>query len=166
MSKEIFRVDHVLAGKIPLQDDQCRFDFNIFEAKVKELVRERLGDENHVISMTSESRKVSRKCNTFVVAKLAMHSDAELYSPMAVLKGKEAIVKATSNFMNSFESLTIRSQFGSSDQAMIVYDVDIPGISKDFPGASLMSFRDGLIVKIQLFYDSSRIVEKKEEIFS
>ena len=44
---------------------------------------------------------------------------------------------------------------------MIVYDVDIPGIAKSFPGASLLSFRDGLIVRIELFFDGSRFVEKK-----
>src|SRR5271169_5704419 len=49
LSKEIFRVDHVLAGKIPIGDDQCRFDFNILELKVKELIKQRLGDEDHVI---------------------------------------------------------------------------------------------------------------------
>lgn len=49
---------------------------------------------------------------------------------------------------------------------MIVYDSDIPGIAKNFPGASLLSFREGLIVKIELFYDGSRFLEKKKEIFS
>lgn len=95
-----------------------------------------------------------------------LHANAELHGPMARLEGSEAIMKATSNFMNTFNSLTIRSKFGSKDQAMIVYDVDIRGIDKKFPGASLLSFQDGLIIKIELFYDSSRIVEKKEEIFS
>ena len=95
-----------------------------------------------------------------------LHPDVEFYGPMATLKGKDAVIVATSNFMNAIESLTIRAKFGAEDQAMIVYDVDMPGIAKDFPGASLLSFRDGLIVRIELFYDSRRVVEKKEEIFS
>ena len=90
-----------------------------------------------------------------------LHPDVELYGPLATLKGKEAVIEATSNFMNAFKSLTIRAKFGAGDQAMIVYDVDIPGIAKDFPGASLLSFRDGLIVRIELFYDASRFLEKK-----
>ncbi len=49
---------------------------------------------------------------------------------------------------------------------MIVYDVDIPGIMEAFPGASLLKFQDGQIVRIELFYDGSHFVEKKEEIFS
>ncbi len=68
--------------------------------------------------------------------------------------------------MNMIESLTIRTKFGAEDQAMIVYDVDIPGIAKGFPGALLLSFCDGLIVRIDLFYDGSCFLEKKEEIFS
>lgn len=95
-----------------------------------------------------------------------LHSDVEFYGPLATLKGKEAVIQATSNFMNMFKSLTIRAKFGAADQAMIVYDVDIPGIAKDFPSASLLRFHEGLIVRIQLFYDGSRFLEKREEIFS
>jgi len=95
-----------------------------------------------------------------------LYSDVEFYSPFAILKGREAVIGATSNFMNVFKSLTVRAKLDGEDQAMIVYDLDIPGIAKNFPGASLLSFRDGLIVKIELFYDGSRFAEKKEEIFS
>ena len=92
--------------------------------------------------------------------------DVEFKGPLAALNGREAVITATSNFTNACQSLTIRAKFGEGDQAMLVYDVDIPGISKSFPGASLLTFRDGLIVRIELFYDGSRFVEKKEEIFS
>jgi hypothetical protein len=95
-----------------------------------------------------------------------LHPDVQFYGPLATLKGKDAVIGATSNFMKSFTSLTIRAKFGAKDQAMIVYDVDIPGIAKDFPGASLLTFCDGLIIRIQLFYDGSRFVEKGKEIFS
>lgn len=95
-----------------------------------------------------------------------LHPDVEFYGPLASLKGKEVVIQATNNFMNMFKSLTIRAKFGTDEQAMIVYDVDIPGIAKEFPGASLLNFHEGLIVRIQLFYDGSRFLEKKEEIFS
>ena len=73
---------------------------------------------------------------------------------------------ATSNFMSAIKSLTIRAQFGDGDAAMIVYDVDFPGVAKNFPGASLLKFRDGLIVRYELFYDGGQVRTKKEEIFS
>lgn len=95
-----------------------------------------------------------------------LHPDVHFIGPMATLHGKEAVMQATGNFMQTFASLAIRAKFGSGDQAMIVYETDIPGISTHFPGASLLTFRDGLIVKIELFYDSSRFLAKKEEIFN
>lgn len=95
-----------------------------------------------------------------------LHPDVEFCGPLAELKGKEAVVEATSNFMKAFQSLSIRSKFAEGDQAMVVYETDIPGVSESFPGASLLDFRDGKIVRIQLFYDGSNIEEKKDEIFS
>jgi len=98
--------------------------------------------------------------------KAYLHPNVEFTGPLATLKGKDAVSTATSNFMQSFTSLTIRSKFGSDDQAMVVYESDIPGVANAFPGASLMTFQDGLITKIELFYDGSFFLEKKEEIFS
>ncbi len=95
-----------------------------------------------------------------------LHPDVEFNSPMATLKGKEAVVQATTNYMKIFNSLTIRAKFGAQEQAMIVYDVDIPGIRKDFPGAVLLTFCDVQIIKVELFFDSAAFQEKKEEIFS
>lgn len=95
-----------------------------------------------------------------------LHSDVEFIGPMTSVKGKKAVFEATRNFMKTFQSLTIRAKFGEENQAMVVYDVDLPGIAKDFPGASLLSFREGLIVKIELFFDSRLVIEKKDEIFS
>jgi SnoaL-like protein len=89
-----------------------------------------------------------------------LHPDVELHGPVGNLKGKEAVVKATGDYMNLFQTLTVRSQFGSEDQAMIVYEADIPGIAKRFPAAALLSFRDGLIVKSELFYDGSRFMQR------
>lgn len=90
-----------------------------------------------------------------------LHPHVEFCSPLATLKGKEAVIEATSNFMNAFKSLTIRAKFAEGDQAMIVYDLDIPWMPKSFPGVSLLSFRDGMIVKIELFFDGRPFVEKK-----
>ena len=98
--------------------------------------------------------------------KKCLHPDVELHSPLATVKGKEAVVKAASNFSNVIKSLTIRAKFGSGDQAVIISDSDIPGVVGSFPTASLLSFCDELIVKIELFYDGGRMVEKKKEVVS
>ena len=90
-----------------------------------------------------------------------LHPDIEFYGPLSTAKGKDAVVKATSSFMNTFKSLAIRAKFAREDQAMIVYDVDIPGIAHNFPGASLLTFSNSLIVKIELFFDASSFRENK-----
>ena len=95
-----------------------------------------------------------------------LHPDVELYSPLAIVKGKEAVFKAASNFSNMIKSLTIRAKFGAVDKAMIVCDSEIPGMTESFPTASLLSFRDELIVRIELFYDGRPLVEKRDEVFS
>lgn len=89
-----------------------------------------------------------------------LDSDVEFYSPLATLKGKEAVAETTAKFMNAFKSLKIRAKFGSEDQAMIVYDVDIPGVADNFPGASLLTFRNDLIVRIELFHDASHFAKE------
>jgi hypothetical protein len=109
-------------------------------------------------------KHVGEKNEEAVKKQLAPH--VELSSPLAIVKGRDAVLESTKNFMKTFHSLTIRAKFGREHQAMIVYDVDIPGISSQFPGASLLTFENGLITKIQLFYDASHFIERKAEIFN
>lgn len=92
--------------------------------------------------------------------------EVEFIGPLATMHGKNAVVDATGKFMEMFRSLEIRAKFGNGHQAVIIYDVDIPGMTEKFPGASFLKFRNGKIVGIELFYDGSRFIEKKEEIFS
>lgn len=87
--------------------------------------------------------------------KECLHPDIQFTDPQETVIGRDAVLKAAKGFTTIFKALTIRAAFGSDDQAMIVYDVEIPGLSKSLQAASLLSFQDGLISKIELFYDSS-----------
>jgi hypothetical protein len=87
-----------------------------------------------------------------------LHPDIQFTDPQEKVIGREAVLKAAKGFTGIFKSLTIRAKFGSEDQAMIVYDVEIPGLTKNLHAASLLSFREGLISKIELFYDSRGLV--------
>ena len=81
LSKEVFNVDKVLAGHIPLGDDQCRFDYNILERIIKKIIQEKLGDENcrmNAIPKTTDKQH----CPTFVVAKTA----ANINSPPTIFR--------------------------------------------------------------------------------
>lgn len=83
-----------------------------------------------------------------------LHPDIQFKDPQETVLGKEAVLKAAQGFTGIFKSLTIRAKFGGENQAMIVYEVEIPGLSKKLQAASLLSFQEGLISKIELFYDS------------
>ncbi|MEI8124265.1 MAG: nuclear transport factor 2 family protein [Parachlamydiaceae bacterium] len=83
-----------------------------------------------------------------------LHPEIQFTDPQEKVIGKEAVLKAAKGFTGIFKTLTIRAKFGSEDQAMIVYEVEIPGLTKKLHAASLLSFREGLISQIELFYDS------------
>src|SRR5271169_615081 len=57
---------------IPIGDHKCRFDYNILETKMKDLIKERLGDENHAMA----AKRSPSQCHVFVVAKMAQHITA------------------------------------------------------------------------------------------
>lgn len=95
-----------------------------------------------------------------------LHPDACLIGPLASISGKQAVLEATRNFAGMFNTLTIKAKFGSENQAMIVYEVEMPDPIGTTPSASLMTFQNGMITKIQLFYDARPFVVKKEEIFT
>lgn len=89
-----------------------------------------------------------------------LHPDIQFTDPQEKVIGREAVLQAAKGFMGVFKSLSIRAKFGSEDQAMIVYEVEIPGLTKKLQAASLLSFQEELISKIELFYDSKGLSGK------
>ena len=94
--------------------------------------------------------------------KECLHPDVQFSDPQEKVLGRENVLKAAEGFTRIFETLTIRAKFGSEDQAVIVYEVKIPGLSKNLTAASLLIFREGLISKIELIYDTRCFTEKEE----
>ena len=90
-----------------------------------------------------------------------LHPDIQFTDPQETVIGRESVLKAAQGFTGIFKTLTIHAKFGSEDQAMIVYDVEIPGFAKNLRAASLLSFKEGLISKIDLIYDTRCFVEGK-----
>ncbi|MCB1107750.1 MAG: nuclear transport factor 2 family protein [Chlamydiia bacterium] len=88
-----------------------------------------------------------------------LHPDIQFTDPQETVIGKEAVLKAAQGFSGIFKTLTIHAKFSSEEQAMIVYDVEIPGFAKNLRAASLLSFKEGLISKIELIYDSRCFLE-------
>jgi hypothetical protein len=88
-----------------------------------------------------------------------LHPNIQFISPLAELTGKEAFIEATKKYIAFFNTLKIRTVCGSTDQAMVVYDVDLPSLGK-LPTAVLMTFQEELITKIELFFDARRFEKK------
>jgi hypothetical protein len=94
-----------------------------------------------------------------------LHSDIHFKGPMAEAGGKEPVLKIIQNFSNAILDLNIRAKFESGNQAMLAYDVSFPEPVGMVRGAVLMTFQEGLISTIELFYDSKIAEQRKDEIF-
>jgi len=86
-----------------------------------------------------------------------LHPDIQFTDPQETVTGRESVLKAALEFTGIFKNLEIRSAFGSEQQAMVVYEVEIPGLFDKLQAASLMNFQEGLISRIELFYDSKNL---------
>jgi hypothetical protein len=94
-----------------------------------------------------------------------LDSNVRFTTPLADLTGKEAVVSAIKGFMTVAKKVAINASFGNGDQVMLAYEVDFPAPIGTIPSATLMTFKDGFITRIQLFYDARPFETKKDEIF-
>ncbi len=84
-----------------------------------------------------------------------LHSEVHLIGPYGQKVGKEMVFEAAKKFMHMFKSIKIHSQFGSHDHVAISYDLLGFGESAtNLRAVSLMTFKDGLIIKNELFFDT------------
>lgn len=88
-----------------------------------------------------------------------LHQDVEFFGPLSTFKGKEAVSESIAGFMNIFKTLEIQEAFGSDNQAAVVYIVKFEKIP-DTPSVAWLQFKDGLITRIQLFFDASAFRQK------
>jgi ketosteroid isomerase-like protein len=95
-----------------------------------------------------------------------LHPDVEFISPLATLQGKQAYLKAAKGFAEAIVTITVRGIFGDDNQVMMAYDTLFPEPIGHFATASLITFEDGLMRKLEFFYDSRPLVNKhKDQIF-
>jgi hypothetical protein len=81
-----------------------------------------------------------------------LHPDVQLISPFGKKIGKEAVLEAASK--STPLSITIRAKFGSENQVMLAYDWQFNEPIGLLRAAALMTFKDGLIVNNELFFDT------------
>src|SRR4051812_21924724 len=85
-----------------------------------------------------------------------LHPNVQLITPLeeSVVVGKEAILEKLKKGATFFKTLKIRAKFGSGNQTMLVIDLEYPAPLGNLRSASLMTFQEGLITKIELFFDT------------
>lgn len=120
--------------------------------------------ENNVAAALAYYQAVNEK--NLSKAEKHLHPEVHLIGPMAELRGKEAVLNSIKGFMMLFDKQDMRAQFGSGDQVMLAFDLHCPAPIGLLRGAVLMNFKNGLIARLELFYDSRPVLMKKDEIFS
>lgn len=114
--------------------------------------------EKNVTSAVAYYQAMNKK--DLAVIEKYLHPQVRLISPLADISGKEAVLNSVKNLLAFMNRLTIRSQCGAGDQVMLAYDIEFPppiGVSR---AAVLLNFKDGLIIRYELFFDA-RPFEKK-----
>lgn len=91
-----------------------------------------------------------------------LHPDVQLVTPMEHLTGKEAVLEAAKGLANHIQGIKMHAKFGSEEQAMVTYDMNFAEPIGVCRAAALMTFKDGLIARNELFFDA-RPFDKKEE---
>lgn len=97
---------------------------------------------------------------------LTIHPEIEFVGPLASLKGKQAVVEAAEQFIPFFDSITIRTCLSNGQNEMIAYAVNCPMPIGKFSAAALMDIEDGLIKRLELFYDARPFEMHQNAIFS
>jgi ketosteroid isomerase-like protein len=84
-----------------------------------------------------------------------LHPDVFFVGPLAEMTGRKAVIEAAKRIAPLFEKpIAIRAKFSSDDQVMLAYDWFFAAPIGNFPAAVLMTFKNGLITKIELFFDT------------
>jgi len=83
-----------------------------------------------------------------------LHPEVQFVAPMGENKGKDAVVEAAKRLIPLVKSINVRAKFASGDQVVLVYDMNLTGPVTVCPTAVLMTFKEGLIARTELYYDA------------
>ncbi len=89
-----------------------------------------------------------------------LHPEVIFISPLAKMSGRKAVVEAAKNLSKILDNIEIRSKLSSDNQIMFAYDFMFHKPIGQIGAAVLMDFEDGLISKIELFYDPRPFEQK------
>jgi hypothetical protein len=117
-------------------------------------------------TMELENKKIARAYYTAMAEKNIVElekyldEDVVFTAPLASIVGKQLFLERVQEFFDYSATLTIRVVFGLQDQGMVVFSLDYPQPIGIVEAAALLNIQNGLITRIELFYDG-RLFEKK-----
>jgi len=88
-----------------------------------------------------------------------LHPNIHLITPLVELTGKEAVLEAVRRPLVMIENIEVRSEFESGDQAMLAYYMQFPAPIGVCRAAALMTVKEGLIVRNELFFDARQFAK-------
>ena len=119
---------------------------------------------NNLSTVLAYYEAINQKKPSLAAEKLA--DNVQIISPLARKNGKVDVVDALKGFCSAVEGITITAKFASEDQVMLAYDILFPKPIGNLRAAGLLNLDQGLITRIELFYDGQTVMSKKDEIFS
>jgi hypothetical protein len=116
----------------------------------------------------AETYYTSMRDKNFTAMAVCLHPEVSFVGPLATMIGKAQVVEAAKKFAAFFTSLVIQDKFNAEhpDKVMLVLEFNCPEPVGAFRAASFLSFTDGLIASIELFYDARPFESKKDAIFT
>ena len=113
---------------------------------------------------TAVSYYTAMNARDFDKMSCCLHPEVTCISPLDTIDTRGIVVAAAKNFSNlSFKTITIKEEFTSENKVVLLLETSCPEPVGCFRSTSVLSFEDGLISKIELFYDPRPF--KREDIF-
>lgn len=82
-----------------------------------------------------------------------LRPDVRFLGPMAQTEGKGAFLGAVQRMFPILKSIDVRAKFVSQDQVMLAYDFVCSAPIGSCRTADLLTFKDGLIARSEVFFD-------------
>jgi hypothetical protein len=112
---------------------------------------------------TATSYYTAMNDRDFDIMSSYVHPEVTCISPLDTINTRDVVVAAAKNFANFFKTITIKEEFSSENKVALLLETSCPEPVGCFRSTSVLSFENGLISKIELFYDPRPF--KKEDIF-
>lgn len=105
---------------------------------------------------TAEAYYTAMKHNNPDEMSKYLHPDVTVVSPMGELQGKGKVLEGAKGLMLQIMDLKIKARLASDEQVVLVYDLECKQPIGTCRTAALMTFKDGLIIRNDLFFSGRR----------